>query len=255
MSGKERLVAALLLAIAVAGGALIPRLLASPPTSLGIALGPGPSRSVVQAPAIPRERHRAAPRHTVSPPSRVAAAPIAPVVPITVHPKPSAGVVQPKHAPAPSPAPPATTTQSTPVPVTQSPSPAAASRADVVEGPPGRDKAPPGQEKATPPGNENTPPGQEKTPPGPAGPKERHDVPGSGHGKGFPQAPPNPVGAHHRGVGHLAPPAARPAPAPPHARPKARPEDRQPRGEGGHGPPPPQVAHGNGNGHNEDRKG
>ena len=79
MSGKERLVAALLLAIAVAGGALIPRLLASPPTSLGIALGPGPSRTVVQAPAIPRERHR-----TVSPPSRVAAAPIAaPALPRT----------------------------------------------------------------------------------------------------------------------------------------------------------------------------
>src|SRR5206468_1855081 len=58
MSRKERLVAALLLAIAVAGGALIPRLLASAPNSLGIALGPGPSRSVVQAPAIPRTRHR-----------------------------------------------------------------------------------------------------------------------------------------------------------------------------------------------------
>src|SRR6266480_4092433 len=92
MSGKESLVAALLLAIAVAGGALIPRLLASPPTSLGIALGPGPSRSVVQAPAIPRERHHAAARHAISPPSRAVAAPIAPVVPITVHPKPSAGV-------------------------------------------------------------------------------------------------------------------------------------------------------------------
>ena len=257
MSGKERLVAALLLAIAVAGGALIPRLLASPPTSLGIALGPGPGRSVVQAPAIPRKRHHAAPRHAISPLSRAVAAPIAPVVPITVHPKPSAGVVQPKHAPAPSSEPAATTTPPSPVPVMQSPSPAAASRADVVEGPPGRDKAPPSQAKATPPGHENTPPGHEKTPPGPAGPKERHDVPGSGNGKGFPQAPPNPVGAHHRGVGHLAPPAARAAPAPPHARPKARPEDRQPRGEGGHGPPPPQVAHGNGNGngHNEDRKG
>ena len=64
MSRKERLVAALLLAVAVAGGALIPRLLASPPTSLGIALGPGPSRSVVQAPAIPqRATQRAAPAH------------------------------------------------------------------------------------------------------------------------------------------------------------------------------------------------
>ena len=42
MSWKERLVAALLLAIAVGGGALIPRLLASPATPLGIALGAGP---------------------------------------------------------------------------------------------------------------------------------------------------------------------------------------------------------------------
>src|SRR3954471_22477097 len=155
MSRKERLVAALLLAIAVAGGALIPRLLASPPTSLGIALGPGPGRSVVQAPAIPRERHRAAPRHTISPPSRVVAAPIAPVVPITVHPKPSGGLAQPQHAPAPAPATPTTTTQPSPTPVTPAPSPAAASPAGVVEGPPG-------QEKATPPGHENTPPGHEK---------------------------------------------------------------------------------------------
>ena len=260
MSQKERLVAALLLAIAVAGGALIPRLLASPPASLGIALGPGPGRSVVQAPTILRERQRAAPRHTISPPSRVVAAPVAPVVPTTVRPKPSAGAAQPKHAPAPSPAPPATTTPPSPIPATPSPSPAAAVPAGAVEGPPGHEKTPPGQEKAkplghektppghekaTPPGHENTPPGHERTPPGPAGAKGPHDVPGSGHGKGSPQAPPHPVGSHHRGVGHLAPPAPRAAPPAPHARPKARPKARQPGDKGGH-EPPPQVAQGHG---------
>jgi hypothetical protein len=118
----------------------------------------------------------------------------------------------------------------------------------------GHANTPPSQEKekATPPGHENTPPGHEqappgheKTPPGPAGAKEPHDVPPSGHGKGSPQAPPHPVGDHHRHVGHLAPPAAGPAPAAPHARPKARAEAREPRGEGGHGPPP-QVAHDHG---------
>jgi hypothetical protein len=52
MSRKERIVAALLLAIAVAGGAVIPRLLASPTAPLDVALGPAPGRSVVHAPAL-----------------------------------------------------------------------------------------------------------------------------------------------------------------------------------------------------------
>ena len=68
MSRKERAIAALLLAVAVIGGALIPRLLASPSAPLGIALGPGPGRSVVQAPALPkpapRTGSRAAPPRT-----------------------------------------------------------------------------------------------------------------------------------------------------------------------------------------------
>ena len=54
MSRKERIVAALLLAIAVAGGAVIPRLLTSPAAPRGVALGPTPGRSVVHAPAIPK---------------------------------------------------------------------------------------------------------------------------------------------------------------------------------------------------------
>ena len=65
MSRKERVIAGLLLVVAVAGGALIPRLLASPATPFGIALGPGPGPSVVQAPAAsPKQPH-----HSVSQPA------------------------------------------------------------------------------------------------------------------------------------------------------------------------------------------
>ena len=67
MSRKERVIAALLLAVAVIGGALIPRLLASPSAPLGIALGPGPGRSVVQAPALPKAPHHSSARSIVSP--------------------------------------------------------------------------------------------------------------------------------------------------------------------------------------------
>ena len=234
MSRKERLVAALLLAVAVAGGALIPRLLASPPTSLGIALGPGPSRSVVQAPAIPRVRRSAPPQHTTPRLSPLVQAPVAPVTPATtLRPKPATSVTGPKHSAPKPPAPPTTKTPPPVVPTTPPP-PAAARPPD--EGPPGHDNTPPGQE--------GTPPGHEKTPPGHANAKGHHDVPPSGHGEGSPQAPPHPVGPHHRHVGHLASPPPRPAPPAPHARPKARPEAGEPRGKGGHGPPPPQVAHG-----------
>jgi hypothetical protein len=234
------LVAALLLAVAVAGGALIPRLLASPPTSLGIALGPGPSRSVVQAPAIPRVRRGAPPQQTTSRPSPLVQAAVATVTPATtVRPKPATSVTEPKHSAAPPPAPP-TKTPPPVVPMTP-PAPAAARPPD--EGPPGHDKTLPAHEK-TPRGQEGMPPGHEQTPPDHAEAKGHHDVPGSGHGKGSPQAPPHPVGPHHRHVGHLASPPPRPAPPAPHARPKARPKAGEPRGKGGHGPPPPQVAQG-----------
>ena len=233
MSRKERWVAALLLAVAVAGGALIPRLLASPPTSLGIALGPGPSRSVVQAPAVPRVRRSAPPQQTTSRPSREVQAPAAPVTPIaTVRPKPSTSVTGPKHAAATPPAPPTKETPPTVVSLTPPP-PAAAAPAD--KGPPGHDKTPPGQE--------GMPPGHEKTPLSHAEAKGHHDVPPSGHGKGSPQAPPHSVGPHHRHVGHLASPPPRPAPPAPHARPKARPKAGEPSGKGG-GPPSPPVTHG-----------
>ncbi|HZC75323.1 MAG TPA: hypothetical protein VE220_05055, partial [Gaiellaceae bacterium] len=58
MSRTERAIAALLLAIAVAGGALLPRLLSSPPSRIGVALGPSPGRVIVRAPAVPEARHR-----------------------------------------------------------------------------------------------------------------------------------------------------------------------------------------------------
>lgn len=241
MSQKERLVAALLLVVAVAGGALIPRLLASPPTSLGIALGPGPSRSVVQAPPIPRVRRSAQPEHTTSRPSPLVQAPIAPVAPATtVRPKPAANVTGPKHSAATPSAPPTTRTPPPVVPTTPPP-PAAARPAD--EGPPGDDKTPPGHE-TTPRGQEGMPRGHEQAPPGHVKAKGHPDVPGSGHGKGSRQTPPHPVGPHHRHVGHLASPPPRPAPPTPHARPEARPKAGEPRGKGGHGPPSPQVAHG-----------
>ena len=68
MSLRERIVAALLLAIAVAGAALVPRLLSAPAGPLGVALGPGPgpARSVVQAPTIPRPS-RPTPSHSIEP--------------------------------------------------------------------------------------------------------------------------------------------------------------------------------------------
>jgi hypothetical protein len=61
------------------------------------------------------------------------------------------------------------------------------------------------------------------------------------------------VGSHHRGVGHLAPPASRPAPPARKGGPQARPENRGRGSKGSHGPPPaapPAVAPGHGHGGN-----
>ena len=92
MSRKERVFAALLLTVAVAGGASIPRLLASPPTPpLRIALGAGPGRSVVQAPAIPKPPQRAAPPRTISPPPQAASARVEPAATATAKPTPVGG--------------------------------------------------------------------------------------------------------------------------------------------------------------------
>jgi hypothetical protein len=252
MSGRERLIAGLLLAIAVAGAAVIPRLLAEPATPLGIALGPGPGRSVVRAPAIPKPSRGTAPRRATSPVRQVT--PTVQVTPDAPQPTSSSSASRENRTPAPRPAP-ATVESPTPAP----PPPAAAMPRAVGRPtqalPPRRAEAPPGHEKV-PPGHEKTPPGLEMTPPGQAKPhpepgrrsEDRGDL-GSGHGRQAPQAPSHSVGRHHGHVGHLAPPPTRSAPPAHEGRSKARPEARGPRGKGSHGPPP-QVAHGRGsNGH------
>src|SRR6476620_5723280 len=68
MKRTERAIAAFLLAVAVAGGALIPRFFSGSERPLGVALGPGPSRIVGHAPPGQRPPPRATP-----PPGRVAA--------------------------------------------------------------------------------------------------------------------------------------------------------------------------------------
>jgi hypothetical protein len=244
MSGKERVTAALLLVVAVAGGALIPRLLASPPTSVGIALAPGPSPSVVQAPAIARVQHAARPQRTFSPSSQVvarpASTPVNSVAPVVVRPEPATSVALPKTAFRPTAKP--STTPLRPQPLAETPAPLAAGPpTPVAPVPAGLRKTPPGH-GGTPPGQARTPPGQAHVPPGHA--KHGPDLPGSWGGEErSQQAPPYPVGPHHRGVGHLAPPPARPAPPAPPAGPQARPEARCPHDKGGH-EPSPQVTHG-----------
>jgi hypothetical protein len=280
MSRKERVIAGLLLVVAVVGGALIPRLLAAPATPLGIALGPGPSPSVVQAPTIPKTEHNTS-GPTASLSSGAVASSAVPVTPVVVQPTQATNSAGTKQTPSSSAQPPAVTVPLSPAPpVTQSP--AAANHQPVVSiTSSGQAKTPPGQAKKlsglrmTPPGLAKTPSGQAKklsgpakTPPGqakklnapgppaPAKPaakagwrNTRPDLPGSGHGRKAPQAPPHPVGSHHRSVGHLAPPASRPAPATRESRPQARPENRGRSGKGSHGTPPPAppVAPGHGN--------
>jgi len=94
MSRTEQVIAAILLAIAVAGGALLPRLLSAPARPFGIALGPGPGRSVIHAQAIPKAPGRAAVPHPTQPQAQVTAGPVAPVVPVAAQPttKPSAAL-------------------------------------------------------------------------------------------------------------------------------------------------------------------
>src|SRR5215831_11256400 len=93
MRGMERVIAALLLAVAVAGGALIPRLLSVPARPLGVPLGPGPSRVVVQAPpAITKApRHATRPHGSPLPAKSPPVASSASVAPVATQPAPSAG--------------------------------------------------------------------------------------------------------------------------------------------------------------------
>ena len=264
MSRKELLIAGLLLAVAVVGGAVIPRLLASPAVPLGIALGPGPSRSVVQAPTVSGARHHPTSGHTNSP---HASAVVTPVTHVAVQPSPTASVVQSKRATTPPPTAPVAALPTAVTPPKQPPA-LAGRNASPPTTPPGQAKASRGQQM-TPPGHMKTPPGHMKTPPGHAKTPPVHlthashgkptlargerDLPGSGHGRPVPQAASHAVDHHDRNVGHLPPHPARPAAAARHSCPKARPETRGSSGQGSHGPPAPPVT--NGHGHNGNGKG
>jgi len=253
MSRKERVIAGLLLVVAIGGGALIPRLLATPAAPLGTALGRGPSPSVVQAPTIPKAGHHNSQR-TTSLQSGAVATPVVSVTPVAVQPQPAVSAGRAKQTPVSSPAPPVASVNPSPPPA----QPGAASRqppASVTAAGPA--KTPPGQAKKLP-GLEATPPGQAKLQPTPGPPSPakhgakagwsnaRPDLPGSGHGRPVSQAPSHPVGSHNRGVGHLAPPPSRPAPATRKGRSQARPEDRGGGGQGGEGSSPAPVAPGHG---------
>jgi hypothetical protein len=266
MSRKERVLAALLLAIAVAGGALIPRLLASPLNPLGIALGPGPGRSVVQAPAISRPQHHTTATHQTSTATGTAVLPLTPVsvqttpaatTPPAHHtPTPSKPTPSPAPSPAPSPTPtpvPTPTPAPTPTPIVTGHIPAALRHGTG----PGHENTPPGLAKKLARSHEKVPPGQAKKiqagnaatqtpaarPHGTAVKQGRRsgspDLSGSGHGRPVAQASSHSVGHRHRGVGHLAPSAKTAAQAAGKARPQARPQDRGPGGKGSHGSPPP----------------
>jgi hypothetical protein len=230
MSGKERVIAAVLLAVAVAGGASIPRLLSSPPGALSVALGPGPSRSVVQAPAIPNAPHRKVPARVTPPAQPVATVP-APVV----RPAPKPRPVPAKHV---SPPPPPTAA------LTPPPPPTPTTTTTTTTAPP-----PPVAPLSLRPGHGYGDKNHTHTGPrslaglSPAAKPGRRshggDLEGSGHGRSLSQTPSDAVGPRHRGVGHLAatPPAA--APAAHEAGPPARP---QAGGPGGQGSSPPPVA-------------
>jgi hypothetical protein len=232
MSRIERGIAALLLTTAVAGGALIPRLLSTPAgplrAALGVALAPGPDRIVVQAPAVPKPPHPATRLQSeTSPRAQVAPAHRAPVPATRPATKPSTRPAQHAFSPPPTP-----TTPSTPPPP---PPPVATTPAtNPTSTKPGNGYGDKNHVHTGPPGHA---PGQAKP---------RSDLRGSGHGRPVPQAATHAVGSHHRGVGHLAPPAPTAAPAAHAAGAKARP---QAGGASSHGSPPaPPVAHGHGHG-------
>ena len=236
MSGKERAIAAFLLAIAVGGGALIPRLLSAAPKPLGIALGRGPRPSVVEAPAIPK-----APRHVAPAGTRVAPPASEPspqsIARVTVNPTPKPSPAPPPHTSPPPLAPPTTSPPPPPPP----PPPTT-----VPETPRALSKP------STRPGNGYGDKNHVHTgPPGhaPAAAGQGSDLRGSGHGKGHAQVSSHPVGSHDRGVGHLATTSPAATPRPHEAGPKARPDAGN---QGSQGSAPQAVApspsQGNGNG-------
>jgi len=249
----------------------MPRLLATSAAPLGLVLGPGPAPSVVQAPSIPQTGHHTSQR-TTSLSQGAVVTPVIAVTPVALQPTQAASAGRPKQASV-------SPTAPLPVTVPLNPSSPPIRPAAAVRQPPGSvtspddAKTPPGQAKKLqglamkPPGQAKklsglakTPPGRAKKlhapgPPSPAkastraGRRNAHsDLPGSGHGRPDAQTPPHPVGTHHRGVGHLAPPPSGAAPPTRKGRPQARAEDRGRGGEGGEGSPPAPVARGNGHG-------
>jgi hypothetical protein len=213
MNRRERIVAALLLAVAVAGGALIPRLLSAPAGPLGVALGPGPSLgpSVVQAPAIPKppraQARRIAPQ--AAQPSPIVPTTAKPVARSAVAPAPAPThhVSSPaKSPPSPSPAPPAS---SSPPPLPPPPSPPPSVSAPAARPTPTTTPSTAGTRPGNGYGDKNHihtgPPGQSAAVSTGAEPPRRshgHDLEGSGHGRPS-QAPPDSVGVHDRNVGYL----------------------------------------------------
>jgi hypothetical protein len=242
MSRIERGIAALLLATAVAGGALIPRLLSQSSGPLGaaveVAVAPGPDRIVVQAPTVPTPPRPAVRTRSEPSPAQLAPARLVPVAATRPVAKPSVAPV--RKAPSPPP---------TTAPLTPPPTPATTPLATT----------PATNPTSTKPGNGYGDKNHVHTgPPGhaPAPPQAVPDLRGSGHGRPVQQATTHAVGAHHRGVGHLAPPppaAAATAHAPGA---KTRPQARGASGHGGSPPPvapapsgPPPAAHGHSHTH------
>jgi hypothetical protein len=227
MSRRERLVAGFLLAIAVVGVALIPCLLSAPVTSLGVAIDPGPGRTVVLAPTISTAPRRAA-HPQIALPEEVSAAPVAPAVAVTVKPAAKPSVVHAEPTPPPPSTPAAFQRPSPPSPRPADPTPLAAGR-----GPGGALALPPKPAHGPLPGQDHSPPPGVKRDPGEHG----HDLRGSGHARPVPQVPPHAVGSRHRHVGRMAKAPSRPAPAAPEAGPKARSKAGRPSGKGGPAPP------------------
>jgi hypothetical protein len=215
MTRMEQGLALLLLAVSAVGGVLIPRLLVAPARPVGVAISTGAGRIVVEAPALPKAAKRVvAPRSTSV--VRVVSAPVAPAVATTAsQPKPQP-VKREVAPPAPLAAPHSTLRATRPAaPLTAPTAP-----------------APPTLLAAAKDGGRQDP----------STARDR-DLRGSGHGKA--QVSPHPLGAHDRGLGHLAPAPAGATQAAHAGGPKARPENRG-RGGGSGQTPPQAVAHGHG---------
>jgi len=225
MSKVERGVAALLLGVAVAGGVLIPRLLSGPPAALRIAVGAGPGRIVVEAPAIAKA---GTPHRPASPrggsPTQVTATPAVSVVTHT------AAEAKPNLAPVKRvltrPTTPPATNPSTP---SSSPPPSVPTTTPATTQPAGE----PALLTAPHEGDQQNPPTG-----------HGRDLRGFGHGTSVRQAASHTVGPHHRGVGHLASsPAGATQAAHEHGA-QARSEARGRSGKCGTPAPTPAVAHG-----------